>query len=707
MSDPLNTAAALPRPWAWVVVFAAVLFNAVLLAPELTVDAPSRNDNMLHLLMIHGANDAWQQGHNVVDFWIPQLDLGFPQFLYYQHLPHLSVVALHRALLGIVSLERCYHLVQYTLLVGFPLTVVWSMRRLGFSTAASALGSAAASLFSGTVGQFGFEYNSYIWSGFGLFTQLWAMHLSFLVLACASTTANEGRGYVRTAVALAALALSHLIYGGLMVVSLALIVVVGASKRTAAARVTRMAVVGGIALAITSYFWWPFLQSGYLYLSSRPDLRDIVRVGRHDFEALVHGEVFDAQRLPILTLLVALGAVFAVVRRDGARIFAVCGIGIWLFIYLDPAHGPLRMLFAEQAQRIRFRAIGPVHLFGVLLIGVAGDAIWSLSSRISSVRWRPAAFVAVLVLLLTPALLERTASYRRNTTVMRATRDAIAADRDQSDLLSAIAANRGGRTTAGPPKGWGASMRVGENALSDMLNARRMLAVGSTLQALSLNAALLPKLPTDNVALFDAYDVRTIILPANVSLVSTGLSPLFRNARYAAWRVPTSGAVGYVRVERDTIARSQRQLWNIGKAWFFGDGPRTRSVTRVHYGPLAASHESFSPRAGCLSGQIISEQVASQRVSATVNCPTASALMFKQSYHPNWRVRIDGAPTATYMVTPAFLAVDVPAGQHVVEAEYVPTASKRPLLLLGGLVLLLAVVLRRHLDLPAQRLLPN
>jgi hypothetical protein len=238
-----------------------------------------------------------------------------------------------------------------------------------------------------------------------------------------------------------------------------------------------------------------------------------------------------------------------------------------------------------------------------------------------------------------------------------------------------------------------------------MLNAQRMSAVGATLQALSLNAALLPKLPADNVALFDMYDVRTVILPASVTQAPPFFTPLFRNARYAAWRVPTSGAVGYVAVDRDTVARSQRQLWNVGKAWFFGDGPRTRTVTRVHYGPTVASHETFASRAGCLGGQITNEQVSSQRVSATVSCPSASALMFKQSYHPNWRVRIDGAPVATYLVTPAFLAVDMPAGQHAVEAEYVPTASKRPLLLLGLIVLLLGVVFRRQLDRPAQWLL--
>ena len=106
-----------------------------------------------------------------------EVELGFPHLLYYQHLPHLTVVLLHRLLLGQVDLLTLFNLIRYLLLVGFPLTVWWSMRRLGFSVVAGAVAAAVATLLSSN-GRYGFDYDSYLWRSVGLYTQLWAIRSS-------------------------------------------------------------------------------------------------------------------------------------------------------------------------------------------------------------------------------------------------------------------------------------------------------------------------------------------------------------------------------------------------------------------------------------------------------------------------------------------------------------------------------------------------
>ena len=79
------------------------------------------------------------------------------------------------------------------LLIGFPLTVFVSMRLMGFSTVAAAMAAAASTLLSGDF-RYGFEYDSYIWRGWAMYTQLWAMHLSFLTLGRLSgAPAGKGR----------------------------------------------------------------------------------------------------------------------------------------------------------------------------------------------------------------------------------------------------------------------------------------------------------------------------------------------------------------------------------------------------------------------------------------------------------------------------------------------------------------------------------
>src|SRR2546422_5677041 len=133
---PAERPARLTRAVLLLLVLVPTVFNAIALWPELSVPIPSLNDDAFHYLLIQRASEALASGENPIDHWSPELDLGFPQLLYYQHLPHLTVVALHRLLLKRVDLLTLFNLVRYLLMVGFPLTVYWSMRRLTFSVVA-------------------------------------------------------------------------------------------------------------------------------------------------------------------------------------------------------------------------------------------------------------------------------------------------------------------------------------------------------------------------------------------------------------------------------------------------------------------------------------------------------------------------------------------------------------------------------------------
>ena len=93
-------------------------------------------------------SQALANGENPLDHWSPELDLGAPRFLYYQSLPHLAVILLDRLLFGMVSLLTLFNVVRYLLLLGLPLTVYWSLRRMGFSRVASAFAGAASPLLS-------------------------------------------------------------------------------------------------------------------------------------------------------------------------------------------------------------------------------------------------------------------------------------------------------------------------------------------------------------------------------------------------------------------------------------------------------------------------------------------------------------------------------------------------------------------------------
>jgi hypothetical protein len=53
------------------------------------------------------------------------------------------------------------------------------------------------------------------------------------------------------------------------------------------------------------------------------------------------------------------------------------------------------------------------------------------------------------------------------------------------------------------------------------------------------------------------------------------------------------------------------------------------------------------------------------------------------------------------MISPGYIGIDLPAGNHRVDAVYMATPSKGPLLALGLALLGLAALLRKRLDRPA------
>jgi uncharacterized membrane protein len=225
--------------WRWTTlaqilpVLTVMLFNLITLWPECHIGVPSLNDDAEHFLFVQRADAALAEGENPVDNWSPVLELGFPQFFYYQHVPHLAVALIYRLLFKRVGLLTLFNVVRYLLLVFLPLTVWWSMRTIGFTPAAATVAAAFAPLISANY-LYGFEYNSYVWRGFGMYTQLWAMHFLFVAIACLHRVLNQGRGYVSAIVACSMVVLSDLMYAYILAITAAVLFLVSLRRNAAA-----------------------------------------------------------------------------------------------------------------------------------------------------------------------------------------------------------------------------------------------------------------------------------------------------------------------------------------------------------------------------------------------------------------------------------------------------------------------------------------
>jgi hypothetical protein len=679
------------------VVAVPVVFNAIALVPEVTLAVPNVNDDAEHVLFIQQASDAWANGQDPLDFWVPEVELGFPQFLYYQNLPHLFVVALGKLTFGLVSLRTLFDLVRYVLLVGFPLTVFWSMRRMGFGAVAAAIGAAAGGLISGSH-RYGFEYDSYVWRGLGVYTQIFGMHLSFIALAALHRVATRGSGVVAAALVCAALALSHLIYAYLTAITAVVLLAVGMTRANAAGRVLRFTAVGALAGVIGAYMWVPFFaQAGYLNVSPYLERTKYDSFGAPTILGwLASGDLLDHGRLPALTALLAAGIVAALLVRSRLLLLTLGLFLLWLVLYFGrPTLGPIADLLPLHEGLLLHRFIGGVDLFAILLIGAGGAYLWDLARAELTMRRLAAVAVATAVLFV-PVFAERWSYYADNTSWMRTTQAALEADSDAKTVLTALAAQSPGRTYAGLRSNWGRSLDFGipfnSVVFYNLLIFNRVDAVAPPYRGASLNSDLLFDFNDQDAAEYRLFDVQYVVAPPSARL-APGLAPMVSTPKYVLYRAPGGGYAEYAAVERSEAASSQLDLFERARAWLRGGEASTWRFVRYAYREPRPI-EVPAGIADCPRPTISYERVQASRFDVLASCTEDSAMVLKVTYHPNWHVTVDGREVATFMVSPSYLAFALPAGQHFITAEYRSAPFKDPLFFLGALTTLGALGLR-------------
>lgn len=70
------------------------------------------------------------------------------------------------------------------------------------------------------------------------------------------------------------------------------------------------------------------------------------------------------------------------------------------------------------------------------------------------------------------------------------------------------------------------------------------------------------------------------------------------------------------------------------------------------------------------NARIVQKDFGYNSVSVTVDTPTPAMTLISQSYYPNWKAYIDGAPAPLWRANYAFQAVEMPAGKHVLKVVY-------------------------------------
>ena len=298
----------------WCIVAIASLWGLWELRPELRA-VPYLDDSSLHQQMVRFAAARIKDGHLPLTSWFPYLGLGSPQFLHYQSLP-----AMISGTIGtVVDPDTVFRWSIYLLLALWPLVVYWSARLVGLGRWTAAAAAAVSPLLASSPG-IGYEDIAYVWRGYGVWTQLWAMWTLPLAWAFTYQALDRARPFRRTvlpAVFFIMLTTAlHYETGYLAFVPVVVWPFLVPSDLWR--RLGRAVVVGVSAFLASAWVIVPLLAQSHWAARNQVLEGTGLENGygaRHFLWMLITGRIFDAIHwFPIITIFVGVGVVVCVVR---------------------------------------------------------------------------------------------------------------------------------------------------------------------------------------------------------------------------------------------------------------------------------------------------------------------------------------------------------------------------------------------------------
>ena len=667
-----------------VAVAAAVGWGLWVWRPELKAVA-YLDDSSMHEQMVRFTVTRLQHGHLPQTSWFPYLGLGSPHLLHYQSLPALLTGVLGLATGG----DAAFRWSLYLLLSMWPLPVYWSARLFGLERWPAAVAASAAPFLMSTTGV-GYEPKAYVWIGFGVWTQLWASWTLPLAWAFTWRAMTRRRDGLPAAVLVALTASLHFETGYLALVPVALFPFLRPGPlRT---RVVHAAAVGLGALGLSAWVTVPLVaQSNWAATNEVLANTGLVNGygARQVLSWLVTGHLYDAGRLPVVTVLVAVGLVACGARwRRDLRVRPL--VALWVMSLLlsfgRTTFGSLMVLLPGSRDIFMRRFMMGVQLAGLYMAGVGAVTLvrlvasarptGALVARARAVR-RPLVLagggVVVVAAVLAPAWTDMTSYATANAHGVDAQQRGERAQGVQvGRLIAYVRAHGGGRVYAGMPSNWGVDFTVGEVPVFKYLESKDVDEVGYTLRTASLMTDPEYFFDEGNAGDYPLFGVRYLLLPPwHRALVPA--RPVMSAGDYRLWVLPGSG---YVRVV-DTVGSLAADRTNVGRR----SVPYLRSslpgrgwyLTVAYGGAAAAPPTALNPDpAGGPAGRVHAESddLPDGTVRATVVAHRRAVVVLSASFDPGWRVSVDGRPVRTVMVAPALVAVPVTPGRHRVAFSY-------------------------------------
>ncbi len=695
----------------------AIGFNLWLykMEPTATIDP---NDNAFQFALVDRTNQIWDFADKncpinlslvtchlslLIDHWVPNWAEGYNLPFYYSHVPQIIIVGSWRLLHSFIGLFTYYHWVIYLLLCFFPLSVFLALRIIDLPWLAAGIGALLATHLS-TDGLYGLDPSSFLWRGYGLSSQLFAM--IWLPLALAYTwkyfSTNTKSGLWPAVIFMTATVMGHLGIGIIALLSLIPLALAHPSKQT----LIKFIVLGGTVIFLLSYWIIPIVMGDNFHNISfwDPVWKFNSYGAKETIVRLFNGDLFDFGRFPIFTLLIFVGAFACIQKRWKSFTFLFL---FWFFLYFGrTTWGGLIDLIPGMKDFHLSRFLVGVHIAGIFLAPIGFE--W-LVSLIPDRRIRILGILGILGLLL-PPIYQQTIRYSQfnDTLIARANENHKKVSGDEQKLFAKLRSLPPARIFAGRGGGFGKDFRVAETPYYMQLSTFGLPTTLWLPETWSMNSDTEQYFSEDQAKDYDLYNMRWVAAPPDQKP-----QPFWKKIDEAAtWKlyeVPTSGYFT-TGVRPAIVAVDKRSFVNVVRLWIQPDAPKNglfpeltfdkdypkttglpnfKMIDEVTYKtPDQKTHNLWneppqyqqSTFSAILQTEVVdSDMIFKTHVEVGENCVECLVIL-KQTYHPNWKATVDGKAVTPIIVFPFYIGIPVTQGTHEVIVSYEPSGLKMGLL---------------------------
>jgi len=710
----------------------AIGFNLWLyrLEPTAQIDP---NDNNFQYALVERTNQIWDFAHKtcsynpvcffsyLADHWVPNWNEGYNLPFYYSHIPQIGIVAGFRLMSRItshISLFTFYHYVIYLLLCLFPLSVFLALRVTGLSFSAAGIGALLASHLS-TDGLYGLDPSSFLWRGYGLSSQLFAM--VFLPLALAFIYRKK---ILPAILFLVATTSGHIGIG--IMAFLSMIPLLWQHPK-------KILLISLPAIAILSYWLVPaFLGDNFHNFSFWDPVWKFNSYGAPEtIIRLFNGDLFDFGRLPIFTWLVFVG-LFASLFTINYSPFVLLFL-FWLFLYFGrTTWGGLFDLIPGLKEFHLSRFIVGVHVAGLFLVPMGLEWMVKFFKPHSFIRLFAYSIIGIVAVL---SIYPQTIRYStlNDTLILRANGNFAKQSKDANRLVSTLQElekTAPGRVFAGRA-GWGKDFKLAETSMLMHLGNFGLPTVLWMPETWSPNADTEQYFRENFIEDYVLYNFRYVATQADLPKenIQPFWIPIKESASWKLYGVLTQGYFS-AGVRPAVVAADKYSRGNVVRLWIQSDDPKNGLYPELSFDtkkypknvglpnfkmldevtfqvPDGSRHNLFAepPRyttplsSASSPSSLISvtsqssdaDMIFRTTVEVKKDC-TECLVVLKQTFHPSWRVTIDGEPAESIIVFPFFIGIPVTEGTHAIIASYEPSIIKVTLLVLSLVVIIFLVL---------------